>query len=185
MILFTGGFPYAGKTLFLDILSKNSNNTDDWIKLCPKDFYPENFDSLEEQERKDWAISSWENCLEEAADALTKYENDTLIILDTAASKFSKMSPLFYLAKAANHTIAYIFVHASLEDRETRTNEDVKRFEIYYAKSFKKSVPKLKELSDKFMLIKNPNDSKYISLNNSAKTLSEFIEKTTLNASDD
>ena len=185
MILFTGGFPYSGKTQFLDVLSTTISNMVECIRLCPKDFYPKNFSDLKEQERKDWAISSWETCLEDASEALSEHEDDTLIILDTAAAKFGKMSPLFMLARASEHTIVYAFIHASLEDRKLRTKDDVEQFETYYAKSFKKSVPKLKELSDKFMLIKNPNDSEYINLNCSAKILSQFIEKTIFNASDD
>lgn len=189
MILFTSGFPYAGKTLFLDILLDTFNTEGeeeeegeikdelDIVRICPKEYYPDNFDTLHDNDKSTFAISAWEVSLEETEKAIEEHENKTLIVLDTAAAKVKKMRPLFSIAKKRGHSVIYVFINSSLEDRQNRTNDDVERFEEYYANSFKITVPHLKSLSDTFMLIKNPNDPEYTNLNKSAKNLKKIIEE--------
>lgn len=185
MILFTGGFPYSGKSLLLDKLLENFNidsedgvqNALEVVRMCPKDLLPENHSTLPESEKSDWAISAWEMCIEETLEILEKYDNKTLIIFDTAAAKVKRMRTLFSKAKKMRHTVIYAFIHADLVERKERTKIDLEKFENYYRDSFKVTVPHLKMISDKFMLIKNPNDPEYIGLTKSAKNLSKLIEE--------
>jgi hypothetical protein len=186
MIIFTGGFPYAGKTLLLDLLAKVDKDSDpdseakisdSWVRICPKDYYPDDFETMQDSDKSTWAIASWETCLEEVNDAIHKYDNNKLIILDTAAAKVKRMRPLFSTAKIKGHTVIYVFVHSDLADRKERTEEDIDRYEKHYAEAFQVTIPHLKMLSDKFMLIKNSNDPEHVVLNKSAKSLSKMIEE--------
>lgn len=186
MILFTGGFPFAGKSLLLDKLLENFNveNEEDGIqnaleivRMCPKDLLPENHSTMPEKEKSDWAISAWETCIEETLETLEEYENKTLIIFDTAAAKVKRMRALFSKAKKLRHTVIYVFVHSDLAERKERTKIDLEKFENHYRNSFKVTVPHLKMISDKFMLVRNPNDPEYIDLTKSAKNLSKLIEE--------
>jgi len=182
MIIFTSGFPYSGKSTFVQILLENLSNSDisldKPILLDPKSLLPENYEKLNKDEQSQYNISSWEVCIEEAYRTLVDKDNKTLIILDTAAAKLQRMRPLFALAHKKRHTIIYAYVHSNFEERQSRTSNDLSEYENDYAGSFKVAMPHLKRFAHKFMIIRNPNDAEYIDLKKSSGLVVKIIEET-------
>ena len=158
MILLTGGFPYSGKTKFAETLLDIVDNK--WaIHIDPKKYLPDDFDTMYEGDRMMWMTSAWSIGYEKAEEAIKKLPNKALIIFDTTASKISSIKPLIKSAKENDHKIIYVLVHAQLEDRIERTNDVNKLIELEknYTYNLRTSIPIIKKMSDKFILIKNIN----------------------------
>tara|TARA_R100001244_G_scaffold25113_2_gene25398 strand:- start:64370 stop:64927 length:558 start_codon:yes stop_codon:yes gene_type:complete len=181
MIIFMSGFPQAGKSKFVSILLEQFASEEekivDPIVLNPKGLLPDDFDELPDKDQRSWQISSWEICLEQAMHEIDDRENSELIILDTAAAQADIMRPFFTRARKRDHHVVYIFVHSNFEERQSRTDADLSKFQEYYSDSFKVTVPHLKKLADYSIVIRNPNDSEYIKLKDSAKTVVKVFKE--------
>ncbi len=155
MILFTSGFPYAGKTEFAKRLCQRLDQQH-LIHINPKDLYPEDFDALSEEEQQATGIVAWEMAFEKTDKCIVKLPNKVLIILDTCCSSAYQMTQLFMDAKIREHDIYLIYVNASLEKRtELAAGKNISKFEGKYASNFQQSLPELKHMSDHFLVINN------------------------------
>lgn len=153
MILFTSGFPYAGKTTFVQKLIEELDN-ELIIHINPKDYYPDDFEQLDEQERTDIATTAWEMSLEKATKSICALPNRALIIFDTCCSKSLHMRPLFMNSKLRGHDVFLVYINATSESRFERAgvNEKIKELEDRYRISFSETLPILKEHSDHFYM---------------------------------
>lgn len=158
MILFTSGFPYAGKTECIQRLCKQLEHKH-LIHINPKDLYPENFETLPEDEQQATGIVAWEMAYEKASKCIIKLPNKALIIFDTCCSKSYQMAQLFMDAKIRGHDIYLIYVNTPLEKRKEWANDkDINKFEEKYISSFQQSLPELKPMADRFLIINNNGD---------------------------
>ena len=174
MILFTSGFPYAGKTKFVKLLL---DKIDHAIHIDPKDYYMENFEELNNDEQSAVGITAWEMSLERAEKCINKLPNKALIILDTCCAKINSVRSVIHEARRAGHNIYCIYVDSSLENRKSRApGKDIESYQQRYADDFLITLPKLKDLADTFMIIVNDDDQS--GLNKQADALAEIIKGT-------
>lgn len=176
MILVTGGYPQSGKTEFARRLKTEIKWT---VHLDPKEWLPEDYVNLDDRARLAWMTSAWELACEKLTEYAEKTPNEVLIIFDTAAAKHLVISPMLSFAKKHGHTIIYVFVDASLKDRKQRTPEPghIEKIQPGYTVDFKHTIPALKKLSDKFVLIKNSNgDAGYQAINEGIGKLAQYIK---------
>jgi hypothetical protein len=174
MILFTSGFPQSGKT---KLANKIAADISDVIHINPKDFYLEGFEDAPDDARTAMAVSAWEMALEKANKLMCSKNNEHLIILDTCCSKALAMRPLFMNAGMRGHHIFYVFVQAQTKDREARAPEMDQSFNLKYAADFSKTVPILKKLSDRFMLVINNNDGGLEEINKCVAKISKDVNR--------
>lgn len=160
MILFTSGFPQAGKTTFAYKLIKELKNKH-ILHINPKDYYPDDFESLNPEEKTDIATTAWELSLEKLSESIVKLPNKALVIYDTCCSKALQMRPLFMNSHIRGHDIIMVYVNANIKNRFERSTdvEQIKKLEDRYKTSFKESLPILKYLSDYFIIVNNNEDS--------------------------
>ena len=174
MILLMSGFPYAGKTEFIKILLDKVDHNKS-IHINPKNFYVENFEDLDDDEKSAVGITAWEMSIERAHKCLDLLSNEALIILDTCCAKFNTIQSLISDAKNSGHKMYCVFVNSSIENRKIRASgKNIESFEQRYAEDFLHTLPKLKEESDKFMIVHN-NDIECLELNKCARLLSEIV----------
>jgi tRNA uridine 5-carbamoylmethylation protein Kti12 len=174
MILFTSGFPFSGKS---ELANKISENISDVIHINPKDFYLEGFDEAPDDARTAMAVSAWEMALDKTNKLLCSKDNNSLIILDTCCSKALAMRPLFMNAKVRGHYVFYVFVQAQTKDREARAPEVDQSYKFKYASDFSETVPILKKLSDRFMLVINNNDGGMEEIDKCVTKISKNVNK--------
>lgn len=178
MILFTSGFPYAGKSEFVRLLLEELGNEGTNIVIEPKSFYPQGFDKLPDAKQQAIGIACWDVCMEETNKAITSAPPTDLIILDTAAKRFHMMRPLFMNAKVRQHKVFYVFIGASADECKKRSEGKWKEsFEEDYSNSFATSVPSLKRMSDVFKLIVNNDDLDFGQLREAAKEIATSIQE--------
>lgn len=179
MILFVAGYPLAGKSEFCHILCEELQKEERKIPpelISPAEWQPDNYDQLPEPERREYAISAWEVAIERTQQAITNKRNrNSLIILDTAASKLLTMRPLFHFARLRGHHVIYAIISSDLADRQSRTTRDLSLLEEEYTKAFRESIPALKRVSDTFLVIKNPNDPERVGLHDAAKRIANLV----------
>lgn len=156
MIIFVAGFPYSGKSFVVQkILDKISN----CIVISAKDFRPDEYDTLNEEEQRELNISAWICSLEQLDKAITEFKNDRIIIYDTSCASYDKMCDYFLYAKNKGHKVIYLYIHSSLEKCRERAGQKWfnKEVEDKYKSSFKISIPKLSAMADKHIIINNIN----------------------------
>lgn len=126
--------------------------------ITPKDYRPDEYETLSKVERQEIDISAWEVSLEILQDAIRNSSDDEIIVYDTACASL-KMEPYFEMAKKRNHQLLYVWVDAPSANRQRRANtkwlspEDNKR----YITNFEKSLPVLSGLANTVITINNPD----------------------------
>jgi len=174
MILFTGGFPYSGKTKLIETLSTELKHKL-VLHINPKRWLPDDYKTLYDEDKQIWNISAWELGLERAFLGITKMPNQALIVLDTAASRIDPLLPLIKDSKKRGHTVIYVYVHSSAADRKERASDQarlIEKLEIKYAADFKTAIPQMKSLADEFVIIKNESEQ---TLLDGARNLAQLI----------
>jgi tRNA uridine 5-carbamoylmethylation protein Kti12 len=175
MILFTSGFPQAGKTeLSRRIVSK----IDNVIHVDPKEFYLKEYGKLPDEVKSAIAISAWEMAIEQVYDLMADKSNDTLIIFDTCCSNENAMRALFTNAKYNGHDIAIVFVDSPQHDRQERSPDtDLSQFESKYKSGFIYALPILKKLSGQFIRVINKNEGGFKELDKCAAVIIRDLKK--------
>ena len=157
MILFTSGFPKAGKTTIAKKLIKHFGRL--VLHINPEDYYPDDFEELAAEDRMDIATTAWEMSLEKATKSICALPNKALIVFDTCCSKSLHMRPLFMNAKLRGHKVAMVYVDTPLKKRIERSkNDKLADLDHRYAISFKETIPILRALSDEFIIMGNGSD---------------------------
>lgn len=178
MILITGGYPQSGKSEFSRRLAEKVGK---WVvHLDPKEWLPDNYESMPDRERSIWMTSAWELACEKLTEYSEKVPNKALVIFDTAAAKSLLVEPMVNFAKKKGHSIIYAFVEASLEDRLKRTDEPglLEDLQVGYTLDFKHTIPVLKKTSDKFVLVKNNNgEAGYQAMDKGIEELAQYINQ--------
>jgi predicted kinase len=174
-VLFTAGYPWSGKSTFVQALMTNFNDHK-VINIDPTSLRPPEYETMPPDDQKQARIAAWEVGQTMLTDA-TKESNSTLVIFDTCAAKASSMIPHFIDAKVHKHDVVYVFVGAALSECKQRAGikwppQDVIKG---YGKDFLDSIPKLKDLSSKFFFIKNKNDLIKTGLVLSAQKIAKVI----------
>jgi len=155
MILFTSGFPYAGKTELVSRLCEQLDHKN-LIHINPRDLYPEDFADLPNSEQQANGIVAWEMSYEKARECITKLPNKVLIVFDTCCRDALQVNQLFGDAKTRGHKILFAYVNASTDRRqEYAEDKDISKFEERYSSSFQQNLPKFKSMSDQFLVINN------------------------------
>lgn len=179
MILFMSGFPYSGKTTFAERLIKQLSNKL-ILHINPKDYYPDNYDKLLDEDRTDIAITAWEMSFETATKAICQTPNRVLIIFDTCCSKSLQMRPLFMNSKLRGHNVLMVYLNATLDDRLSRIPEKdadkFKELEDRYKNNFSSTLPELKPHVDNFYIIDWPNNEREEELNKHVDALANKIK---------
>ena len=154
MILFTSGFPYSGKTTFIEKLIEKLDG-ELVLHINPKDYYPDDFDSLPDEERMAIATTAWEMSLEKATKSICALPNRALIVFDTCCSKSLHMRPLFLNSKLRGHDtiLSYVDAHSTIRFKRSAENEKIRELEDKYRTSFRETLPTLRSLSDHFFMI--------------------------------
>lgn len=174
MIVFTGGFPYVGKSEFVRTLVQCLDA--EVIAIEPKEYYPKGFDKLPPEKRTAIATSAWEVCMEQVEKSIKDTSPSDIIIFDTAAKRLNAMRPLFTIAKVHHHKIFYVFVAAAIDECSGRAKDRWdEKFEDDYANSFDVTVPALKRLADVFRLVVNHDDPDRTALNEAAAEVAAQI----------
>jgi hypothetical protein len=175
MILFTGGFPFAGKSEFVRLLLTKLDPADVTV-IEPKEFYPQGYDKLPADAQTRIAIAAWDVCIEKLNELILSESPDHLIIFDTAAKRLHHMRPLFVQSQVRGHRIFYVFIGASVDDCKRRGGNRWKaNFEDDYSGSFEATVPALKRMADHFTVVVNKDDPKRTELNKAATTVAQAI----------
>lgn len=155
MILFTSGFPYAGKTEFTKMLCEHLGR-ELLIHINPKDLYPDDFEDLSDEEKTSNGVVAWEMSYEKTEECLDKLPNKALIIFDTCCRDVHRVSHLFSTARVKEHNVLFAYVNASFEKRQQYAEgKDISKFEERYSSSFRKDLPNFREMSDHFIIIDN------------------------------
>lgn len=176
MILFTSGFPGAGKTCLAKRLIEILNNKLT-LHIDPKKYYPDEFNSLHDYEKTEVGIAAWELSIERATESIYALPDKVLIIFDTCCNNSEHMEPLITSAKEKGHTTILVYVNTSLDKRVERSNGSVDLVELEerYRKGFIKSLPAVRTHADHFFVINNnkENEEELIS---GANNLAEKIK---------
>lgn len=175
-VLFTGGYPYSGKTEFAKAMATEFKGQQVVIHIDPTSLRPPEYATMSPEEQKQARIAVWEVSQSMLNDAV-KEPNSTLVIFDTCAAKAASMIPHFTNAKVHKHDVVYVFVGATLPECRQRAGANWPQHDVIsgYGKDFLDSIPKLKDLSTKFFFIKNNNDPARASLLLSAQKIAKAI----------
>lgn len=159
MILFTSGFPQAGKTTFAKKLVDALEHKH-VLHINPKDYYPDDFSDLSAEEKTNIATAAWELSIEKLSKSIVGLPNRALVIYDTCCSKSLQMRPFFMNSKVRGHDVMLVFINTNPENRFKRSldDEQVRKLEDRYKTSFEESLPTLKYLSDHFVIVNNDED---------------------------
>jgi len=155
MFICMAGMPSSGKTEFVKRYRKRITERI-FHHIDPDEYLPDNLESMDEDERTQYRVAAWEVCLDHLT-GLFHEPTESIIVFDTAGATANALIPLFSRAKLHGHKIVYIFIAAPVSQCEEMAgdrwigNEAAEK----YTDKFRKSIPELKELSDKYLLIKN------------------------------
>jgi predicted kinase len=157
MVIFMAGMPFAGKSYVVDKLVDNL--PDEVLVITPKDYRPEEYDSMTEEQKKEINIAAWECTLELLKAKLKESNNNEIIIYDTSCASYLTMYDYFQTAHDCGHKVIYAFVKTSIEkckerSKNTMSNEIMDK----YKEKFKDSIKGLSKMSDRFIIINNDEE---------------------------
>jgi predicted kinase len=157
MIIFMAGYPKAGKSFVVDLICEKTDK--DILVISPKECRDDNYDDLDEDDKREMDISAWSASLDILWEQLKSTDDTEIIIYDTACASLNKMKPYFEGAKE-HHTVVYVFVQASLAKCKERAGSKWLPGEVVnsYTQRFKEDVKTFKELSDYTVIVKNNSD---------------------------
>lgn len=157
MIIFMGGYPYAGKSVvaqwIVDELPWKATLID------PKTYRCENYDKLSEEDKKDENLAIWETTLEFLEETIKKTGNNEITIYDTACANRERMWPLFKEARKHHHVL-YVFVKCPLDKCKDRAGDKWFPDEVIdkYTRSFEENVSVFGSTAHKFFIVPNETD---------------------------
>lgn len=156
MLIMMGGYPYSGKTEFVNRLIPLIDRLN-ILHIDLKDWFLPNYDELTEEQKRENGFAAWELSLEAVDEALWERRIDDVIIYDTAAASLDPMAQRLKIAKGGNHLTYYIVVSATAKECEARAGDEWIGSESikYYFERYQKTIPALKEISDKFFIVDN------------------------------
>ena len=154
-MVFMSGLPYAGKSLIVNEIIKKLPPSLHVVVLDPKTYRCDNYDQLNEEQKKDENISIWEATLDVLGEEIKKLSNKSVLIYDTACATRTRMEPYFRDAKKSGHKVLYIFVQASEGKCDERAVDKKLPEEVInrYLDNFSKNVAVFKKLSDRMIII--------------------------------
>lgn len=157
MILFMSGYPYAGKSvaakMIVDELPFAATIID------PKTWRCDNYDALNEDDKKDENLSIWETTLELLEETIKKTADNEITIYDTACANRERMLPLFKEARKHHHVL-FVFVKAPLSKCAERAGDKWFSNEVIdkYTKSFEENISVFGSTAHKFHVVSNETD---------------------------
>lgn len=158
MLVFMAGMPFAGKSYVVDKFVEKL--PDEVLVIAPKDYRPDDYDNMNEEQKKEVNITAWECTLELLKDNMKQYKKEEIIVYDTSCASYLTMYDYFQTARDCGHKILYIFVKASPEKCKERSGKNAISDEIIgkYKEKFKDSVKGLSKMSDKVIIINNDEE---------------------------
>lgn len=176
MILFTSGFPGAGKTRLAEKLTEALDNKL-VLHIDPRKYYPDEYDSLHDHEKTEVGIAAWELSIERATESIYALPNKALIIFDTCCNNADYMEPLITSAKEKGHTAILVYVNTSLNKRLERSDGsvDLAELEERYREGFIKGLPSIRAHADHFFVVNNDKENEE-GLIDGASNLAEKIK---------
>lgn len=158
MIIFMAGYPFAGKSTLLEVFRQNLKQADyEAIIISPKDYRTDDYETLDEDSKRDMNLAAWECSLELLAEQIKENKDDSIVIYDTSCASLYRMQDYFKLAKKYSHYVIYCYINADLLICENRADGKWFNSDIIdkYKMNFKESVPILTKLADKAIVINN------------------------------
>lgn len=152
------GLPYAGKSYVINLIA-DAIPEKECLVISPKSFREDNYESLNEDAKREMNIAVWEVSLDYLGGIILKNKNQDLIFYDTACSSLCGMELYFQSAKRNGHKILYVFVHADVETCKARgapiKDEIFQRYNI----AFSESIEPLINMSDAHVVVMNNDES--------------------------
>ena len=156
MLVIMSGLPRAGKSTIARKFAEIG-----FTVLNPEEYYPDNI-QFDESSKAKFAIAAWEVCHQTAMNMVEDSTGN--IIFDTSASNANPILPLINKAKECGHQIITLFVVSSEIEAQKRPGWPGHSIFINYLDKFKISANEIKDVSDKYIIIKNnENLDKFLS----------------------
>jgi predicted kinase len=151
-----GGYPYSGKTEFVKRLIPLLDKFE-VLHIDLRDWFLPNYKELSENQKRENGFAAWELSIEALDNALWDRKRDDIIIYDTAAASLGPMLERVKIAKGGRHLTYYIVISATAKECEKRAGDEWIGSESikYYFERYKKTIPTLKQESDKFFIVDN------------------------------
>ena len=148
MIIIMSGLPYSGKTTYVD------SNHNDSIVIDPKNYYPDDFESLDKEERSEIAIAAWGLSVSELYDEIKSERDSSIIVHDTCGSSISYLLDTCLVARNNKHKIRFIYVNTPLKVCRKRSGGEIDDSVFRrYIKKFKDILPIMKKQANEFTII--------------------------------
>lgn len=122
MLIIMCGYPSSGKSTFLDLLSPYLG---DHHIIRPSDWYPDDIDNIDSQDRTKYQLACWEHALDKTILLLSSKPVDIPIILDTCAASPNSLNSIIETAKLHRHKIIAIVIGTPASICASRANPDV------------------------------------------------------------
>lgn len=156
MIIFMAGYPAAGKSFVVDQFTSKLPDELDVLVINPKELRPENYATLDEDQKREENLTAWEASLDCLDEKIKSLDPSKIVVYDTACASLANMRPRFELAKQHGHKVIYVFVQADEEIRETRAVERLPKPVLEkYDFNFSESTPVLAKLADRAIVVQN------------------------------
>ena len=157
-VIFMAGWPKSGKSYIVAKLLKQLKGRDVEV-VCPRDYLEENFEQLEQEDKRANWLAAWRVGLDHLEEQILNSTDDDVLILDTAAASAKVMQYYFTLANKKGHTTVYLFVTASKDMIKQRSGEEWNE-ELYekYRVAFDESIPVLRKEASKAFILNNENE---------------------------
>jgi predicted kinase len=164
MVIFMSGLPYSGKSYVVDLLSRHLDNP---VIISPKDLRTDDYSSSNDEHKRCIDIAAWKVSLDLLYQSMK--DKGSLIIYDTACASANVMQKVFSDAKLMGHKVLYVFVNTDIDICKNRANGAWSDKLDRYNDSFSVSIPILKKIATKMVIINNndkPDIDKLLSVIN-------------------
>lgn len=149
MLLIMCGYPFSGKSTFLDMLVGRDDLPGPLHIVRPSDWYPENIKDMGHQERQDYQIAAWDHARDKALDLLKKHTPSDVIALDTCGASPQAFRSVVAVAEARGHKLVVLWIATPRDVCSERGDKSIVdkykgRFEealAWYQKNFHKVIP--------------------------------------------
>lgn len=150
MLVIMCGYPYSGKSKFVDIMH-SINNAIEIIR--PEDWFD---DMLTGDERKRWRIACWEHALDEVYNSIIENKSDHIIVLDTCGINPGALQTIIRAAKLQEHNIYAIVIGTPMHVCIQRNSSDISNDVIRgYAEKMPRAIMWYKEECNRIFAVRD------------------------------
>jgi tRNA uridine 5-carbamoylmethylation protein Kti12 len=156
MIILVAGYPKSGKSEVAKILSESFGEKSHWYRI--ENMVPENMSNIPSDVRSEIYMAAWDEIMDRFKSNIMLNNYDT-IILDLCNPINYANENCLTIAKSKGQKIVSIFCNRPLAACIECADGDIEESAFTkYTDKFKKSLPKLNKLSERFIKINNVDD---------------------------